>query len=1435
MRKILTILVLLWSVTLFAVDNDTTYYNRDWRITTKKKATYYRVVKELEKDDYWQYQDFYIKNDSLQNIGFFSERYPNVHDSICIWYHDNGQVSQEGLYKEDTAIGVWKEYHKNGVLKSKGRYNISREGDWLRWYQSGNLLSTSTYDTSGLTGKKVWYFDEENSIRRIEFYSQNVLDSIQTEYYPSGQKKFVKHYHKGILNGEHKFWYENGQQKYLRRYVSGIEEDSVAKFWLEDGTESTKGVVFDPKENHALLWKITGNGLEKSSYLFGTMHVREKKAFDFSDTMISIFNSCDAYTMEIHPDSLYKYNLAPSEKSFLKNTPIGAANRGYSYGYRGYVNMEWVNSLNSVFRRVGNNPDPMPYFIDAYLFHLALKSGKKGMGLETVHDHVNAGRDLPYYRKYFDILSEFNPDQEMMDVYIGGDIEKIGALSDFLSGKEFNYHILTKRNIKMADMIDSLAHCHSTFNTCGCAHLPGDDGVIQLLLDKGYKVEKVKGDFNDYKFDESVNVYASVSQDVEDAATGYSVNVRGNPIVIDYKGREGYSVMDMIDEVGFLFVPMDFMLDTLDLSRANIDDIVEKVVGGKAENYTLKTVKHKKGAYSIYFDIDSRGISLMNRILVHPKQRKLALAQTAYWEKAGEKYAWSKAFLKSLKLGEEEVEVKKEWELLSDSVAAFSIQLPNDYKKIKYDRSWVWSGAEFGNQYQVQVYTDYTMKKDSVSLAKILRNAKRTYGSISKYKVQKTDGYTEISWRHNLSTGAKVLYKAQKRGTRFYVVSVAEVNKKSQTDRFMESFQLNEFVKMPLTEYVAEQDSFSIKAPNVDELKVSYSSNYYYNDYDNYEGEAVAYEADSYDYYDDDWDYDEPYVQEVYVNATDYSNYKIKGPTYTFVDTLSGIKYSIKSQRYRSLYYLQNDSTINLEKHYDNYLEDANWYYPQKDTVYKTIVEDSNLFHIQGNVVRENRNTNIRFDVIMKGSQMFELKAIYPKDIDVSAINDVFTSFDITRVPDTITITSKKFDSILDDLQSEDTLAQEKATGALSFTYFPQSYNRKIEELILLETKNDTNEILNNRYDLLLELSTNPDDSVELFLREYFNNHCDSLEEKMIVLAELSQIPTASAFNFVFNNTPDSIPDEGYYDYEDLYEGMFWDSTALLNTCFESVSKQLGHKDIGDVLIENVRDYVERDSVITDSIIAYRNNIDTLFVSTVDEFMTLTEDSSAYYRVKNKLKDLIAIESALESKEEVITKLKDLVESDVDISFKTASALALLKMNAPLSKKYWDNLYKDTDNKFKILMSLINNDALDLLSEEYQTQEEFAKEQLNSLGQYSYYSNNSFEKMKLYKRYKKEIDGLTQYFYAYTYYKGYNRRRFVGISAGQPLDQSKKNITATKHVGSIRYKSEDKLKDLIEELFEEFANKDQEQKQAAITNLEGLIEEIPLPPPAITK
>src|SRR5215210_5406651 len=63
----------------------------------------------------------------------------------------------------------------------------------------------------------------------------------------------------------------------------------------------------------SLLWEITGNGLKKPSYLFGTMHVSTKMAFNLSDSFYLAIRNADVVALETNPESwqedMFRFNF----------------------------------------------------------------------------------------------------------------------------------------------------------------------------------------------------------------------------------------------------------------------------------------------------------------------------------------------------------------------------------------------------------------------------------------------------------------------------------------------------------------------------------------------------------------------------------------------------------------------------------------------------------------------------------------------------------------------------------------------------------------------------------------------------------------------------------------------------------------------------------------------------------------------------------------------------------------------------------------------------------------------------------------------------------------------------------------------------------------------------------------------------------------------
>jgi uncharacterized protein YbaP (TraB family) len=80
--------------------------------------------------------------------------------------------------------------------------------------------------------------------------------------------------------------------------------------------------------------------------------------------------------------------------------------------------------------------------------------------------------------------------EKMVQIYMAQDLNRINAFVNTMSVTARD-ELLLRRNWKMTRRMDSLSGLRSHFFAVGAAHLPGTEGVLQLLEEQGYTVQPV--------------------------------------------------------------------------------------------------------------------------------------------------------------------------------------------------------------------------------------------------------------------------------------------------------------------------------------------------------------------------------------------------------------------------------------------------------------------------------------------------------------------------------------------------------------------------------------------------------------------------------------------------------------------------------------------------------------------------------------------------------------------------------------------------------------------------------------------------------------------------------------------------------------------------------------------------------------------------------
>lgn len=265
----------------------------------------------------------------------------------------------------------------------------------------------------------------------------------------------------------------------------------------------------------SLLWEITGNGLTKPSYLYGTIHMICKEDASLGDSLIAAIERTERVYFEVDMDNLLEMLSAFKDFEMRNDTTLSDLLSKEDY----QKVKEFMESRSSLFP-FSKLETYKPMLVSSLLMEsdagceqavameqLILEEAKKNRkrveGLETMSFQASIFDSIPYklqaeqllkYVKEGDSKSKADKQfEDMIDAYKSQDIEKLG---DFINEDEGlgNYGdlLLYNRNRNWVQKLKTIMPEKSVTIAVGSGHLAGDKGVIKLLRKEGYTVKPVK-------------------------------------------------------------------------------------------------------------------------------------------------------------------------------------------------------------------------------------------------------------------------------------------------------------------------------------------------------------------------------------------------------------------------------------------------------------------------------------------------------------------------------------------------------------------------------------------------------------------------------------------------------------------------------------------------------------------------------------------------------------------------------------------------------------------------------------------------------------------------------------------------------------------------------------------------------------------------------
>jgi uncharacterized protein len=279
----------------------------------------------------------------------------------------------------------------------------------------------------------------------------------------------------------------------------------IASLFIANGSaaQNSKEELKQQNEN-SLLWEISGKGIEKPSYIYGTVHMICGDDFFMKEKVTKAFEKTSKLALEI--------NMADAEEmSYMQKAAMGATPLTKK------LTADESKELNEILEKTaGMKLNQVDNFTMATIMSLitiksfgctsiksyemefiakAKAANKTIIGLEKVKAQLDFLNNAYTDQEMITMLKEMNTEEtkKMVQYYIQEDISNLylNVTDKKVMNEKTKSFILDQRNSNWATIMPEMMKKESVFFAVGAGHLSGEEGVINLLRKAGYKVKPI--------------------------------------------------------------------------------------------------------------------------------------------------------------------------------------------------------------------------------------------------------------------------------------------------------------------------------------------------------------------------------------------------------------------------------------------------------------------------------------------------------------------------------------------------------------------------------------------------------------------------------------------------------------------------------------------------------------------------------------------------------------------------------------------------------------------------------------------------------------------------------------------------------------------------------------------------------------------------------
>ena len=260
-----------------------------------------------------------------------------------------------------------------------------------------------------------------------------------------------------------------------------------------------------------LLWRIEKSG-SPASYLFGTMHIEDPEVVKLATPVQEAFDRADGVTLEVVLDP---QSLLTMATAFMLNDGSTLESHIGSKLYTRSVKAMSAHGMPemmvarmkpwAVAVTLMTPPPETGVVLDLMLYQQAMAQGKPVTGLESpmeqmsLFDSFSRQEQIELLKDTLDSIDELpRMFAELKSAYLERNLARLvkvsdDSMSDHNPGlvDDFNRKLIIERNHRMVERMQPVLKQGQQFIAVGALHLPGEEGLLQLLSSQGYSVSAV--------------------------------------------------------------------------------------------------------------------------------------------------------------------------------------------------------------------------------------------------------------------------------------------------------------------------------------------------------------------------------------------------------------------------------------------------------------------------------------------------------------------------------------------------------------------------------------------------------------------------------------------------------------------------------------------------------------------------------------------------------------------------------------------------------------------------------------------------------------------------------------------------------------------------------------------------------------------------------